>query len=79
MNKTEFYRALDELLEVEPGTTNGAQPLADLEGWDSVTVLSFIAMADEKYGVNIPVKSIVTCQKVDDLAAIVGELQTAPK
>ena len=79
MDKTEFYRNLDELLEVDPGTSKGADLLAELENWDSVAVISFIAMADEKYGVNIPAKRIAQCQSVDDLAAIIAEIQTVTK
>jgi acyl carrier protein len=79
VNIAEFYRNLDELLEVEPGTIGGSELLADIEAWDSVTVVSFIAMADERYGVNIPIKRIVACRTVDDLAAVVAELQTVSK
>ncbi len=79
MNKDEFYRHLDELLDVDPGTIKGGELLADLEAWDSVTVVSFIAMADEKYGVNVPAQRIVACRSVDDLAAVTMELQAVPK
>jgi acyl carrier protein len=79
VNIAEFYRNLDELLEVDSGTITGGDLLADLEAWDSVTVVSFIAMADEKYGVNIPIKRIVECRSVDDLAAVVSELQAVAK
>lgn len=79
MNKTEFYRNLDELLEIDPGTTRGGDLLEDLVGWDSVAVISFIAMADEKYGVNLPARRIAGCQSVDDLAAIIAEMQTVAR
>jgi acyl carrier protein len=79
VNKAGFYRNLDELLEVDQGTIKGSDLLADLENWDSVAVISFIAMADEKYGVNIPAKRIAGCQSVDDLAAILAELQAVSK
>ena len=79
MNKTEFYQNLDELLEFDPGTIKGSELLADLEAWDSMAVLSFIAMADEKYGVNIRANRIAECKSVDDLAAAVCEFQAAPK
>ena len=79
MNKAEFYQNLDELLELDPGTIKGGDVLTDLEAWDSMTVLSFIAMADEKYGVNIRANRIAECKSVDDLAAAVCEFQAAPK
>ncbi|MBQ3377658.1 MAG: acyl carrier protein [Synergistaceae bacterium] len=40
-------------------------PLADLDGWDSVAVLSFIVMLDEKFGKSIKgedVRALVTVQ-----------------
>ena len=79
MNKAEFYQNLDELLELGPGTIKGSELLADLEAWDSMAVLSFIAMADEKYGVNIRANRIAECKSVDDLAAAICEFQAAPK
>jgi acyl carrier protein len=79
VNTAEFYRNLEELMEVDPGSLKGGDLLADLEAWDSVTVLSFIAMVDEKYDVNIPAKRIVECRSVDDLAAAVSELQAVSK
>ncbi len=79
MNKVEFYRNLDELLEIDPGTTTGGDLLEDLVGWDSVAVISFIAMADEKYGVNLPARRIAECKSVDDLAAIVAEMHTVAR
>jgi acyl carrier protein len=77
-NKTAFYRDLADLLELAPDALTGAGVLADLEGWDSVAVISFIAMADEKYGVNVPAKRIAECHTVDDLAAVVSGIQAQP-
>jgi acyl carrier protein len=78
MNKTEFCRNLDELLELEAGTIKGSDVLAGLEGWDSLAVISFIAMADEKYGVSIPARRIAECHSVDDLAAAIAEAHSQP-
>jgi acyl carrier protein len=79
VNLAEFYSKIDELLETDPGAIKGGDLLADLDMWDSLAVLSFIAMADKNYGVNIPAKRIAQCRSVDDLAAVVAEFQLVSK
>ena len=46
MNHTEFYELLAELLEADESEINGRSMMKDLPNWDSLAVLSFIAMAD---------------------------------
>jgi acyl carrier protein len=69
----EFYRKLDELLELHTGTLTGREPLNSLEEWDSLAVVGFIAMVDRTYGVIISPTSIVACRTVDDLAGLLRE------
>ncbi len=71
IERTAFYLAIDELLEIPSGSINSATQLAELEAWDSLAVISFIAMADKRYGVSLPAKAIAACRSVDDLAALV--------
>jgi len=71
MNTRDFYLKLDELLDLPPGTLRGGEALEDLEDWDSVAVISFIAMADTEYSVVLPPKEIAACKTVDDLAEMI--------
>jgi acyl carrier protein len=48
----EFLTKIAEILEVE--NLNGADDLKTLPQWDSLAVLSIIAMLDANYGVNLP-------------------------
>lgn len=77
MDKKAFYGRLDDMLEVAPGTVQGSNQLADLESWDSLAVISFIALVDSQYQVSLPVKAIIACRTVDDLARLVEESQRA--
>jgi acyl carrier protein len=70
---TGFCLKLDELVETAPGTVKPEQALEDLEAWDSVAVVSFIALADSDYGVNLPAKAIAECITVQDLAHLIAE------
>jgi acyl carrier protein len=68
MTKAEFYSELEALLEIESGTIQGTETLRDLPGWDSMAVLSLIAMADEKLGEVIPASALAACKTVLDIA-----------
>ena len=77
MNPTDFYLKLDEMLELAPGTLKGGEALESLEGWDSVAVISLIALADSEYGVTLPPKEIAECRSVNDLLDLVSRLVAA--
>lgn len=47
--------------------------LLDIEEWDSFSMMSFIAMADEKYGVEFEPFSIAGAVLVEDLYNVVKE------
>ena len=71
MTRQSFLERLGELVEVEE-PLNGAEKLADLEAWDSMAALSFMALADETCGVRVAPKDIPGCITVNDLVALVS-------
>jgi acyl carrier protein len=73
MNENEFYGHLEELLEVPAGSIARETALKDLEAWDSLAVISFIAMVDSNYGLTLPAKRIAAAVTVNDLAALIQE------
>jgi acyl carrier protein len=77
MKLTEFLVQLDGVIESPPGTLKGNEKLADLPAWDSLAVLSFIAMVDEKFKVQLSGKDIAGCATVNDLAQLLGDRITA--
>jgi len=72
MNTAEFLLALDEMLELDPGTLTGAEALEDLETWDSLAVISFIALVDEKLGLVVEGEKLVKAKTVADLLTVAG-------
>lgn len=70
MTLQEFCTEIDTLLEQPPGTVKGTDKLADIGNWDSMAVISFIAMADAKLQSSVTAKQISGCQTVADLAAL---------
>ena len=70
MIEKEFIREFEDLVEVEPGSLQVTNLLADISGWDSMAILGFIAFADEKFGVSPSPKMITGCITLADLLAI---------
>jgi acyl carrier protein len=65
-----FYEKIAEILEVD--AVNASDVLADFEEWDSLSVLSAIAMIGADYGVNLTaadLRGVATAQGLRDLVA----------
>ena len=71
MDHAQFLNHLDELFEKPPGSLRGSDRLEDLEGWDSVALINFLAMVDERYGRRLSPRDIGRCETVDDLFSLV--------
>lgn len=70
MTKAEFHAAIAEILECDSGEVKGGAVLKELPNWDSLAVLSFIAMVDTKLGLTVQGSDLMKCITVDDLAAL---------
>ena len=65
-----FYEKIAEILEVD--TVNASDVLADFTEWDSLSVLSTIAMIGADYGVNLvatDLRGVATAEALRDLVA----------
>lgn len=69
MNKEEFYQRLAEILDNEEVKPDDV--LKQLDGWDSLAVLSVLALADSKYGASIKADEIRAVVTAADLASLV--------
>jgi acyl carrier protein len=72
VNKQEFFAQLEEFMELDEGRLTGEESLDDLP-WDSLAVVSFIAMADEHLELAVKPASITQAKSVADLLALVAD------
>lgn len=72
MEHKDFLLALDEMLELAPGTLTGDEALEALEGWDSLAVISFIALVDEKLNKVVEGEKLAKAKTVADLLDLAG-------
>ncbi len=73
MKKIEFFTKVAELIELDDVNLEGEEELAELEDWDSLSVLGFIALADKEFGVAVTEKDISNCKTMNDLCALFGD------
>jgi len=72
MTKTEFLLQMDEILGLCAGTIRGTEQLDELENWDSLALISFVAVAQSHSGAAVSPQQIVNCSTVADLLRIAG-------
>lgn len=70
MENKEKLELLEDVMDLELGSLVEDVCLSDIDEWDSVSVLSFIAMVDEEFDKVITGKEVKSCMTVADLMAI---------
>jgi acyl carrier protein len=76
MNRSEFIRQIEDILEIDENTLTGAEPLENYEGWDSLGLLSVIAMADEQFDIVLEGEALQNVKTTDDLVRLVQDYLT---
>jgi acyl carrier protein len=69
IDKSEFFERLAAILDIEEVKPDNV--LKDYEQWDSLAILSVLAMADSKYGITIRAEEIRGTVTVADLADLI--------
>ena len=72
MERKEFVAKMEELLEQPSGSMTGDEKLEDLEGWDSLTLIRFMSMADESCSRKPTPREVGQCETVNDLYRLVN-------
>jgi len=67
MTREEFLLEMDNILELPSGSLRGPEKLENLEQWNSVAMISFLALADTNNGARLAPRQIVNCVTIDDL------------
>ena len=68
----EFLSHLSDILDIPVAELKPDSKLADLEGWNSMALMSFIAFADEHLGKTLSPRAIGPCETIAELAVVSG-------
>lgn len=71
MTRQEFLVKLEELLELDANTLTGSESLDSLP-WDSLAIVSFIALVDENLELSLKAESVARAKSVGDLLSLVS-------
>ena len=72
MDTSTFYSHIAEIADTDVSNVNPTAELASL-GWSSLSVISFIAFADDSFGVILDARKLATCKTVGDLMELLGD------
>jgi acyl carrier protein len=72
VSKTQLLEHIARILEVPEGSLTGDEKLADLQEWNSMAMMSFIAFADEDFNKILSPRQFAGCETVDDLGKLLG-------
>lgn len=71
-----FYDGLAEILEIEPSQVTAALDLTQ-HNWDSLAVVSTIALCDECFNVMPDGQALTKCQTVADIEKLIAVKRSA--
>ena len=72
MESNVIILAIEEVIDVPEGSLRGNELLRDLENWDSLAFLSFLAMADTRFGIKVTPEQLRACVSVEDLGILLA-------
>ena len=78
-NADGFIKTLAELLQEDHSALTLETKIVDLPNWDSLTILEFIALADEEYGAEIEIGRLSECVSVADLSKLTEDSKQESK
>lgn len=71
MNKKEFIEKLKEIMQTQEALTPNSN-LIDIDGWDSLSMISTAALFDTKFNKRISVKTLQDLDTIKDLIELAG-------
>jgi acyl carrier protein len=72
MNKTEFIKQIADILEISPDNLTGSEILEEIGNWDSLSIISFVAMVDDELKKIVDPEKLKEAQTINDLIELVG-------
>lgn len=72
MDKAQFFAEIAEIIESDLIKFTGTENLDEIGNWDSLSVITFVAMVDDKLGQIVDTDKLRDAKTLDDLAALVS-------
>lgn len=66
MDKMEKIKLMEEIMELEEGTLNEGSVLSEYDEWDSLSIISYIALMDTRFNKSVSMEEIKRFVTVKD-------------
>lgn len=70
MDIAKFLQSFADIVEVDPSEITAETALGSLERWDSLNLLSYMALVEEHFGHQVMPEDITSAQTVGELFAL---------
>ncbi|MDF1678175.1 MAG: phosphopantetheine-binding protein [Legionellaceae bacterium] len=70
----QLLERMDILLQLPVGTLSGGEQLEDLDSWDSLSILEFIAVANEEFSKKVAPTTINEAETINDLIVLLQKV-----
>ena len=64
---------LSQAMEVPRAKLNGKETLSELDTWDSLAVVNFMALVDTNCGIAISPERLLGCESIADIEALIRD------
>ncbi len=71
MTEKEFLDLFEEVIEADPGTISIDDYIENIGSWNSIAIMSFIALIDENFDVILSPEGISEVETIKDLYTLV--------
>lgn len=72
MNRSEFIKHIADILEIDPGNLTGSEVLEEIGNWDSLSIISYVAMVDAELNKIVSPEKLKEAKTIDDLISLAG-------
>ena len=72
MNRIEFIKQVSDILEIDPENLTGSEVLEEIGNWDSLSIISFVAMVDAELNRIVSPEKLRQAMTIDDLIELAG-------
>jgi acyl carrier protein len=72
MTRNDVFHELERLMEIDEGSLKGDENLKNFSQWDSLLVMGYIALIQNKLGIVLGGQNVAKAKTIGDLVALVS-------
>ena len=70
---------LARAMELPNGQLTGREQLSEIEAWDSLALLNFMALVDTNRGITLSADKLLRCESISDVATLIESSRKQPR